>query len=145
MFIDFEERLTPNLRRRMTQLICYAEEHGADAIDLACSVFAPVVETARELVNVPVLSPYDSVMAEAVENGPRVGIISSVPATLRDSEHYLLKAAKLEPEVDSVLLSQFSMAAALSHVSSVANVPILSAPHCSAFAFKKLLSSSVTV
>ena len=183
LFIDFEERLTPNLRRRMTQLICYAEEHGADAIGLACSVFAPVVETARELVNVPVLSPYDSVMAEAVENGPRVGIISSVLATLRDSEHYLLKAAKekgvsiqsklclaedlvhvlrtdgeagfsrriaekvakLEPKVDSVLLSQFSMAAALSHVSSVANVPILSAPHCSALAFKKLLSSSVTV
>ena len=141
------------------------------------------METARELVNVPVLSPYDSVMAEAVENGPRVGIISSVPATLLDSEHYLLKAAKekgvsiqpklcladdlidglridgqtgfsrriaeevakLEPEVDSVLLSQFSMAAALSHVSSVANVPILSALHCNALAFKKLLSSSVTV
>ena len=149
----------------------------------ACSVFAPVVETALELVNVPVLSSYDSAMAEEVEKGPRVGVISSVPATLRDSEHYFLKAAKekgvsiqpklcladdlihvlrtdgqagfsrriaeevakLEPEVDSVLLSQFSMAAALSHVSSVANVPILSAPHCSALAFKKLLSSSVTV
>ena len=148
----------------------------------ACSVFAPVVETALELVNVPVLSSYDSAMAEEVEKEPRVGVISSVPATLRDSEHYLLKAAKkrridsvqalsgrridsclandreagfsrriaeevakLEPEVDSVLLSQFSMAAALSHVSSVANVPILSASHCSAFAFKKLLSSSVTV
>ncbi|MCH2504341.1 MAG: aspartate/glutamate racemase family protein [Dehalococcoidia bacterium] len=62
----------------MTQLICYAEEHGADAIGLACSVFAPVVETARELVNVPVLSPYDSVMAEAVENGE-----SSPPSSLR--------------------------------------------------------------
>jgi len=183
LFIDFDERLTPDLRRRMTQLICYAEEHGADAIGLACSVFAPVVETARELVNVPVLSSYDPVMAEAVEKGPRVGIISSVPATLRDSEHYLLKAAKekgvsiqpklclaedlirvlrtdgevefsrriseevtkLEPDVDSVLLSQFSMATALSHVSSVAKVPVLSAPHCSALVFKKLLSSSVTV
>ncbi|MED5569621.1 MAG: hypothetical protein VYE19_08125 [Chloroflexota bacterium] len=55
------------------------------------------------------------------------------------------EVAKLEPEVDSVLLSQFSMAAALSHVSSVANVPVLSALHCNAFAFKKLLSSSVTV
>ena len=60
----------------------------------ACSVFAPVVETALELVNVPVLSSYDSAMAEEVENGPRVGIISSVPAALRDYEHYLLKPAK---------------------------------------------------
>jgi len=141
------------------------------------------VETALELDNVPGLSSYDSAMAEEVENGPRVGIISSVPAALRDSEHYLLKpakekgvsiqsklcladdlihvlrtdgeagfsrriaeeVAKLKPEVDSVLLSQLSMAAALSHVSSVANVPVLSVSHCSAFAFKKLLSSSVTV
>ena len=70
LFIDFEERLTPDLRRRMTQLIYYAEEHGADAIGLACSVFTPVVETARELVNVPVLSSYDAVMAEAVESSP---------------------------------------------------------------------------
>ena len=113
LFIDFEERLTPNLRRRMTQLICYAEEHGADAIGLACSVFAPVVETARELVNVPVLSPYDSVMAEAVENGPRVGIISSVPATLRDSEHYLLKAAK---EKGVSIQSKLCLADELIHV-----------------------------
>ncbi|MED5569620.1 MAG: hypothetical protein VYE19_08120 [Chloroflexota bacterium] len=76
-----EERLTPNLQRRITQLICNAGEHGADAIGLACSVFAPVVEPARELVNVPVLSPYDSVMAEAVENGP--GLESSPPSSLR--------------------------------------------------------------
>jgi hypothetical protein len=55
------------------------------------------------------------------------------------------EVAKLEPDVDSVLLSQFSMATALNHVSSVAKVPILSAPHCSALAFKKLLTSNVTV
>ena len=75
-FIDFDERLTPDLRRRMTQLIRYAEEHGADAVGLARSVFAPVVGTARELVNVPVLSSHDLVMAEAV------GIIYSVPGKL---------------------------------------------------------------
>ena len=33
-FIDFDERLTPDLRRRMTQLIRYAEEHRADAVVL---------------------------------------------------------------------------------------------------------------
>jgi len=162
----------------MSELICYSEEHGADAIGLACSVYAPVVESARELVDVPVFSSYGPVMAEAVEKGPRIGIIASVPATLRDSEYYLLKAAeekglsiepklclaedlipvlrkegasgfsrriaeevtKLEPDVDSVLLSQFSMATALSHVSGIAKVPVLSAPHSSARAFKKLLS-----
>lgn len=178
LFIDFDDRLTPKLRRRMSDLICYSEEHGADGIGLACSVYAPVVESARELVDVPVFSSYGPVMAEAVGKGPRVGIIASVPATLRDSEYYLLNAAKergisiepklclaedlipilrkegeagfsrrlteevtqMEPEVDSVLLSQFSMTTALSHVRGVVNVPVLSAPHCSALAFKKLLS-----
>ena len=46
------------------------------------------------MVDVPVFSSYSPVMAEAVEKGPRVGIIASVPATLRDSEYYLLKAAE---------------------------------------------------
>ena len=93
LFLDFDDRLTPKLKRRMSQLICYCAEHGADAIGLACSVYAPVVESARQLVDVPVVSSYGPVMAEAVEKGPRVGIIASVPATLRDAEYYLRRAA----------------------------------------------------
>ena len=104
LFIDFDQHLTPRLRRRMSQLICYCAEHGADAIGLACSVYAPVVESARELVDVPLLSSYDAVMEEAVGYGGRIGIIASVPATLRDSEHYLRQAAgrrgvRLEPRL----------------------------------------------
>ena len=72
LFIDFKDKLTPKLRRRMSELTCYSEEHGADAIGLACSVYAPVVESARELVDVPVFSSYGPVMAEAVGKGPRV-------------------------------------------------------------------------
>ena len=85
--------MTPKLRRRMSQVICYSAEHGADAIGLACSVYAPVAESAQDLVDVPVISSYGPVMLEAVKNGPRVGIIASVPATLRDAEYYLLKTA----------------------------------------------------
>jgi hypothetical protein len=38
-----------------------------------------------------------------------------------------------------VLLTQFSMASALSHLQSVATVPVLSAPHSSAQRLKALL------
>lgn len=89
LFLDFEDRVTPKLRRRMSQLICYCAEYGADAIGLACSVFAPVVETAKDLVDIPVISSYSPVMEEAVRCGSRIGIIASVPATLRDAEYYL--------------------------------------------------------
>ncbi|MDA0264957.1 MAG: hypothetical protein O3A93_12245 [Chloroflexi bacterium] len=178
LLIDFDDHITPDLRRRMSSLIGYCQDNKADAIGLACSVYAPVVDSARHLVNIPLVSSYGPVMADAVAAGPRVGIIASVPATMRDSEHYLRLAAeqagkpvephlclaedlidvmrnegqaglerrleeevmKLAPDVDVVLLSQFSFAAALSHLEKISPVPVLSAPHSSARTLKRLLS-----
>jgi len=182
LLLDFAGQLTPMLRRRMTELICYCAEHGANAIGLACSVYAPVVEAAQALVDVPLVSSYGPVMAEAVSHGRRVGIIASVPATLRDAEYYLRQTARglgvavdpqpclvgedlfqvirtqgeaglrdrlaqaiagLAPRVDSVVLSQFSMAPAVAHLRKVSPVPVLSAPHSSARRLRELLSTPV--
>jgi Asp/Glu/hydantoin racemase len=178
LFLDFGDQLTPSLRRRMTELICYSAEHGAQAIGLACSVYTPMVEMVRGVVDVPVVSSYGPVMAEVVQAGRRIGLIAAVPATLRDAEYFLQQAAresgepveayprlaedlmvvkrlegeaaycrrlaeeveKLAPHVDAVLLTQFSMASALSHLQSIASVPVLSAPHSSARRLKALLS-----
>jgi Asp/Glu/hydantoin racemase len=179
LFFDFGDQLTPSLRRRMTQLICYSAEHGAQAIGLACSVYTPMVETACGVVDVPIVSSYGPVMLEAVQAGRRVGLIAAVPATLRDAKYYLQQAArefgastevyprlaedlmevkrhegeavfcrrlaeevdKLAPHVDAVLLTQFSMASALTHLRSTAAVPVLSAPHSSARRLKELLAA----
>ena len=75
-------------------MVTYSAEHGADSIVLAFSVYAPAVEILKELVDVPLVSSYGPVMADAVASGPRVGIIASAPATIRDAEHYLLKEAE---------------------------------------------------
>jgi hypothetical protein len=88
---DFQGDLAPQLRRRMTELVCYSFEHGASAVGLACSVYAPTVEAAQQLVPVPVVSSYGPVMAEALSHGPRVGLVASVPATLRDAEGFLCR------------------------------------------------------
>jgi hypothetical protein len=48
---------------------------------------------------------------------------------------------KLAPHVDAALLTQFSMASALSHLQSIASVPVLSAPHSSARRLRGLLSA----
>lgn len=96
LLIDFDDKLTPKLIRRMSTLVTYAADHGADAIGLACSVYAPAVEIIKDLVDVPLVSSYGPVMADAVASGPRVGIIASVPATIRDAEHYLREEAKLQ-------------------------------------------------
>ena len=47
---------------------------------------------------------------------------------------------KLAPDVDVVLLGQFSFAVALAHLQKVSPVPVLSAPHSSARALKRLLN-----
>ena len=178
LLIDFDGQLTPTLRRRMSNLIGYCQDNNADAIGLACSVYAPVVDSVKDLIDVPLVSSYGPVMADAVAAGTRVGLIASVAATMRDSEHYLRLAAheagksveprlclaedlisvmraegrsglerrleeevlKLAPDVDVVLLSQFSFAGAWAHLKNVSPVPVLSAPHSSARALKRLLS-----
>ncbi|MQG32891.1 MAG: hypothetical protein FI717_01135 [SAR202 cluster bacterium] len=94
LLADFDDEITPDLRRRMSNLIGYCQDNDADAIGLACSVYAPVVDSARDLVNVPLVSSYGPVMEDAVAMGPRVGLVASVAATLRDSEYYLNLAAK---------------------------------------------------
>jgi len=94
LFLDFDDQLTPALRRRMTQLICYSAEYGAQAIGLACSVYTPMVEMVCGVVDVPIISSYGPVMGEAVQAGHRVGLIAAVPATLRDAEYFLQQAAR---------------------------------------------------
>ncbi len=94
LLVDFPGSITPSLRRRMSGLICYCQDQKADAIGLACSVYAPVVDSARHLVDVPLVSSYGPVMAEAVAAGSRVGVIATNEATMSDSEHYLKLAAQ---------------------------------------------------
>ena len=66
LLTDFDGQLTPSLRRRMTNLIGYCQDNNADAIGLACSVYAPVVDSAKGLIDIPLVSSYGSVMADAV-------------------------------------------------------------------------------
>ena len=104
LLVDFDDQLTPDLRRRITNIIGYCQDNKADAIGLACSVYAPVVESAKDLVHVPLVSSYGPVMADAVTAGPRIGLIASVAATMRDSKYYLHLAAdeagvEIEPQL----------------------------------------------
>jgi len=104
LLVDFDDQLTPDLRRRITNIVGYCQDNKADAIGLACSVYAPVVESAKDLVHVPLVSSYGPVMADAVTAGPRIGLIASVASTMQDSKYYLHLAAdeagvEIEPQL----------------------------------------------
>lgn len=72
--------LTDALRRRMLRLIGHVMDGGAQGLLLTCSSYGEVVDTARELWDVPVLKSDES-MFKAALAGPyrRVAVVASVP------------------------------------------------------------------
>ncbi|MFF0156891.1 aspartate/glutamate racemase family protein [Streptomyces sp. NPDC005263] len=56
--------LTPALSDRMLSLIAYAVRGGADAVLLSCSLYGPVLEQARQLHGLPMLSSDEELFAE---------------------------------------------------------------------------------
>ncbi|GIT44025.1 MAG: hypothetical protein Ct9H300mP11_19610 [Chloroflexota bacterium] len=53
----------------MSNLIRYCQDNHADAIGLACSVYAPVVDSEKDLLEIPLVSSYGPVMSDAVALG----------------------------------------------------------------------------
>ena len=96
LFKDFKGELTPELNSRMIDLIKYSENSGADAIGLACSVFAPVVDYAKNIIDVRITSSYEPVLQAVLEKANKIGVISGVEKTLEDTQFYLNKQAKID-------------------------------------------------
>lgn len=68
--------------RRVVGHILSAAQAGTDFVLVTCSSIGPATDLGRQLVEVPVLR-VDEPMAElAVAQGPRVGVIATLPSTL---------------------------------------------------------------
>lgn len=68
---------------RFETLAAYAVGTGAQAILFTCSAFGPCIEAvARRYADIPVLKPNEAMVAEAAEQGGRVGLIASFAPTL---------------------------------------------------------------
>jgi len=87
----------------------FLEEAGCDLIMLGCSTFNQAVEFARPMINVPLLNIDRPMMDLAVKQGPRVGLIGTLPSTMPSSERLLRQAAReagVEVTVEASLLSE---------------------------------------
>ena len=74
--------LTADIARRVQAYITSAEAGGADFILVTCSSIGPAVEACAAFSAVPVLR-VDQPMADlAVQTGPRIGVIATLPTTL---------------------------------------------------------------
>lgn len=105
--------LTPALAERMSTLVRYAVDGGADAVLLTCSMYGPVAH--RFDGPVPVDASDDAAFHAACSSGyERIVLLSSLPEALRDAEERFGAFAGTDaPAVTPVLAEQaFAPAAA---------------------------------
>jgi aspartate/glutamate racemase len=87
----------------------FLEEAGVDLILLGCSTFNRAVEYARPMIEVPMLQIDRPMMDSAVREGPRVGLLATLPSTVPSSERLLRMAAEeagKEVKIKTILCSE---------------------------------------
>ncbi|MBE7169099.1 MAG: aspartate/glutamate racemase family protein [Williamsia sp.] len=95
--------LRPDTARRVVNYAASAEDAGADFILFTCSSIGAAVETAATLSQVPVLRVDQPMADKAVQTGSRIGVIATLPTTLRPTTDLVKRRALVAgKEVDIV-------------------------------------------
>jgi Asp/Glu/hydantoin racemase len=96
-----EQRISPNVMRRMCAYVVAAETAGADAILSLCSSLGPTIDIARKLVRIPVIKIDDAHTEKAAREASRIGVMATVATTLPPTVALIReKAAALNKEVE---------------------------------------------
>lgn len=94
--------LTDDFSQRMTALVQYGIDCGADAVQFTCSAFGTAIEAAGQGVDIPVLKPDEAMIEKALSIGPRIGGLASfaptIPSLARELES-AAEARELNPEI----------------------------------------------
>lgn len=89
-----EGKLTPDIKRRLTQYFTIAQDMGADIIINTCSSVREIVDIAQPMINVPIVRIDDAMGDEAVKNYSSVGVMATLPTTLNPTIRMIEKKAK---------------------------------------------------
>ena len=163
-------RLTSAMTERFQAIGRYVAGTGADAILFTCSAFGPCIEAvARTQAPMPVLKPNEAMIAQALKQGGKIGLLSTFPPTLASmprefpasielvpklvegamaaldrgdrTEHdrLVVEAAKELRGCDVIALAQYSMAPAAAQVAEASGRPVLTTPDSAVAKLKELL------
>ncbi|MTI59803.1 MAG: hypothetical protein FH762_07405 [Firmicutes bacterium] len=97
------DKITPRACKQFCNIICEAELSGASLILVTGSTLSPMVDVARNLVNIPVFK-IDEAMAEiAVKKGKRIGLVVTEELTIEPSSKILeTKAQEIDSELEII-------------------------------------------
>jgi Asp/Glu/hydantoin racemase len=85
--------ITPSSTERMRHMALAAEAAGVDLIFSACSSLGPALDEARRSVHVPIVKVDEAMAEQAVLAGSRIGVLATVPTTLRPTSDLVHAAA----------------------------------------------------
>jgi Asp/Glu/hydantoin racemase len=93
--------LSPFLYRRLAEHVTAAEQAGMDAVQVTCSSISPCVDSARALVDIPVLKIDEAMVDAALSLGQRIGIAATAATALKPTADLVaLRAAETGQHVD---------------------------------------------
>jgi Asp/Glu/hydantoin racemase len=98
--------LSPFIYRRIAEHAAAAEQAGAVAVQCTCSSISPGVDAVQPLVSIPVLKIDAPMVDEALRLGSRIGVVATVPTTLKPTTELVhTRAAELgrKVQVESAL------------------------------------------
>jgi len=87
--------LTPDIAKRVDSYIASAASGGADYILVTCSSIGPAVEESAKTTAVPVLRVDQPMTDRAVAAGRRIGVIATLPTTLKPTADLVRRRAAL--------------------------------------------------
>lgn len=85
--------LTPSIRSRICAQMDLAQRGGASIVLDTCSSTSPAVDTARDLVDVPIVKIDDPMTERAVELGDRIAVVATASSTLGPSTELVQRKA----------------------------------------------------
>jgi aspartate/glutamate racemase len=94
--VIIEGKPTNSVKKRLINYYFIAAEAGADIILNTCSSVGEIAISAQEFINIPIIRIDDSMAEEAVQKASKIGVLATLPSTLKPTCNLIKHKAILQ-------------------------------------------------